>query len=90
MESVRVNDSGQITLPPDIMEKMGIGRGDELFLCKKNGMYVLQPSSEDPLKKLQELCKGMADELGLKTEEDVIRFSKEVRKKRAKQNANND
>jgi len=39
MDSVIVNDHGQIKLPTSVMEKMGIEKGSKLFFCLKEGEY---------------------------------------------------
>ena len=88
MESVRVDEKGQINLTRDMMEKHGIKNGME-FKIVKNGKYCfLIPTDFNPLKEMQDICEGLAEELGLKTEEDVVRYSKEIRKQRAIENAN--
>ena len=90
MECLRVNESGQITLPTGVMEEMGIETGMELKFVKNNNYIVLMPSTLDPLKEMQRLLAGEAERLGLETEDDFVMFSKEIRRKRAMNNANND
>ena len=83
MDSVIVDSQGQITLPASMMKKMGIEKGGELFFCIKEGEYILKSKPLDPLKELQRLCKGIAEERGWKTEEDVYEYMRRF-KKRAK------
>ena len=90
MEYLRINESGQITLPSAVLEEMGIETGMELKVVKNNSYIVLMPSTLDPLKEIQRLLAGEAERLGLETEEDFVTFSKEIRRKRAMNNANND
>ena len=80
MNSVLVNEQGQITLSPSMMEKMGIEKGGELFFCIKEGEYILKSKPINPLKELQRLCKGIAEERGWKTEEDVYDYMKHKRR----------
>ena len=82
MDSVIVNDHGQITLPPSIMEKMGLEKGSKLFFCLKEGEYVLKSTPINPVDELRDLCEGFADEMGWKTEDDVVKSCKEFRNKR--------
>ena len=82
MDSVLVNEQGQITLPASMMEKMGIEKGGELFFCIKEGEYILKSKPIDPLKELQRLCKGIADERGWKTEKDVYEYMRKKKQKR--------
>jgi len=85
MQSVKVNDEGQITIPSDLMMKMGIEKGMEFEFVKSDGCYKLVPIIINPLKELRQLCEGLAEELGLETEEDFVRYSKEIRDKRVLQ-----
>ena len=93
MQSVRVNDSGQITIPPVLMEELGIEKGKEIRIIKKDGYFVVFPISNNPLKEMQKICEGLAEEAGWKTEEDILKYCKEIRKELAEErrmsNANN-
>ena len=82
MNSVLVNEEGQITLSPSMMEKMGIKKGGELYFCIKEGEYILKSTPIDPLKELQRLCRGIAEEKDWQTEEDVCEHFRSRRKKR--------
>ena len=90
MQSVRVNEQGQIDLPPLMMEKLGIEKGMEFFVVKRNGEYVFKPTPINSIDGMRKICEGLSDELGLITEEDIVQFSKEIRRERALQYANND
>jgi len=90
MQSVRVNEQGQINLSPLMMEKLGIEKGMEFFVVKRNGEYVFKPTPLQSLEEIQKICNGKAEEVGWKSEDDVIEFMKELRKERYIQNANND
>ena len=90
MQSVRVNEQGQIDLPPLMMEKLGIEKGMEFFVIKRNGEYVFKPTPLQSLEEIQKICSGKAEEAGWKSEEDVNEFMSELRKERYIQNANND
>ena len=80
MESVKVNDSGQISLSPSVMKKFGIENGMEFYVFKRNGEFILTPTPLiDPIEKMRELSEGMAEELGLHSEEDVVDYIKNLR-----------
>jgi len=85
MESVIINDRGQITLPIFLMEKMGLTKGDEIFLIEENGRFVLQNTEPDALTRLQDLMEGEAERVGWKTPEDVADYMKKRRYERNKQ-----
>ena len=89
MESIRVTNNGNMTLSQNIMQKMGIEKGGELFLCMQEGEYILKTTPANSIDAIRNLLEGEADRLGLFTEEDVVRFSKEIRSKRKQKHANN-
>jgi len=80
MQNIRVNDSGQITIPPAITEELGIEKGEEFKILKRDNYYIMMPSSLDPLKVLQTIMEGEAKKVGWESEDDVIEYMKEVRK----------
>ena len=85
MECLIVSENRQITLPVGMFET-----GMELKLVKNKDYAVLMPINYNPLKEMQRLLAGEAERLGLETEEDFVRFSKEIRQKRVANNENND
>ena len=90
MLNVRVNDIGQINIPSAVTEMMGIGKCEELVVLKRNGYFIVTPTSTDPLDKIRKACEGLAEEAGWKTDEDIVNYMRELRKERYLQNADND
>ena len=90
MLNVRVNESGQINIPSTVTEVMGIRKGEELVVLKRNGYFILTPTSTDPLDKIRKVCEGLAEKVGWETDEDIVDFMRELRKERYLQNADND
>jgi len=80
MLNIRVNDSGQITIPPSITAELGIVRGEEFSLIKRDNYYIMMPLALDPLQALQTIMEGEAEKVGWESEDDVIEYMKEVRK----------
>ena len=80
MLNIRVNDSGQITIPPTITEELGIERGQEFNIIKRDNYYIMMPLTLDPLKALQKIMEGEAETVGWASEDDVIEYMREVRK----------
>ena len=80
MDSVRVNDIGQINLTSDILQKYGVKSGMEFFVFKRNGEFILRPTPLQSLEAIQKICEGKASEVGWKSEDDVIEYMKELRK----------
>ena len=42
VKTIRVSDKGQISIPLDIREEVGIKKGDELILIESNGKILLE------------------------------------------------
>jgi len=82
MECATVNSNGQITIPNDIMKKMGLSTGDKVFFSNKNGSLVIKPASHDPLTAMQDIMEGAAARIGWQDEEDVASYIKEHRNKK--------
>jgi len=84
MESVRIDDRGQITLPIFLMEKMGLTKGDEIFFYEENGRFVIQNTEPDALTRLQDLMEGEAERVGWKNTDDIASYMKKRRYERNK------
>ena len=82
MENVRVNQQGEIIVPQVFTEEIGFKKGDEIQLLKRNGYFIIKPASIDPWKELQNLMEGEAEKVGWKTDEDVVKFIKELRREK--------
>jgi AbrB family looped-hinge helix DNA binding protein len=82
MELAKVTSQGQITIPADIRKYLNIKKGDKVVLIKENGRIVMANSALLALKEAQEAFSGVADNLGLKDEDDVVAFIKEHRRTR--------
>ena len=89
MECTTVNSNGQITIPIEIMKKMGLNFGDKVFFSNKNGSLVIKPASHDPLTAMQDIMEGVADRVGWQNEDDVEAYIKEHRKNKRNKNASN-
>ncbi|NJE03164.1 AbrB/MazE/SpoVT family DNA-binding domain-containing protein [Thermococcus sp. MV11] len=75
MEVVKVSTKGQVVIPKEIREALGIRNGDYLVVTEKNGYIVMKKLSvEDVFREGEELAKALEI-----TEKDVIRAVREVR-----------
>ena len=80
MNLARVSINGQITVPIDIRNLLGLKAGDKvLFVENDRGDVILTNASNIALAKAQTAFQGAADELGIKNEEDVQKLVNEVR-----------
>ena len=82
MELAKVTSKGQVTIPMNIREKLGIKEGSKILFLEEAGRIYLANSSMEALKEAQTAFKGEAERLGLVTEEDILDMVKELRKER--------
>lgn len=85
MELAKVTSKGQITIPIAIRKALGIREGDKILFMEEGDRVIITNASTNALLKAQEAFQGMAEELGIKNEEDVIKFVKEIRAERGEQ-----
>ena len=91
VEVAKITTKGQITLPIQIRKRLNLKEGDKIVFVEKNGEIFIENPTKSVISEAQKAFAGLADELGLKTEEDVIELCKEVRKEMWEKNhANND
>ena len=80
MELAKITSKGQITLPVELRRKLNLKEGGKVaFIESKNGYTLINPLML-AIENAQKAFKGEAERLGLKTEEDVVKLVKEVRK----------
>lgn len=85
MELAKVTSKGQVTIPVAIRKMLGIREGDKLLFVEDGEKVVLMNASTNALLKVQEAFKGVAEELGVKNEQDVVDLVKEIRTERGAQ-----
>lgn len=91
MELAKITAKGQITIPVEIRKMLNLKDGDKVVFMAENGKVIMENSTKLAIREAQEVFAGLAEELGLKTEEDVVALVKEVRKEMwEKRYANND
>jgi len=74
VEVVKVSTKGQVVIPKEIRDALGIRNGDYLVVMEKNGYIVMKKLSlEDVFKEGEELAKTLEI-----TREDVGREGSEV------------
>lgn len=71
VEGAKVMSKGQITLPKDIRDKLGVVAGDRLVLVWDGERVVLMNAAIFALREVQEALEGAARAAGLATEDDV-------------------
>jgi AbrB family looped-hinge helix DNA binding protein len=86
MELAKITAKGQITLPIQIRKKLNLKDGDKVLFMEKDGNIMIYNPTKLAILEAQEAFAGLAEELGLETEEDVVRLCKEVRKEMLERN----
>lgn len=80
MNLAKVSANGQITVPVEIRQILGLKSGDKiLFIQKPDGDIVINNASAEAIRKAQNAFSGVAESMGIKDEEDVMNLVREVR-----------
>lgn len=79
MEVAKVSSKGQITIPIEIRKKLNLKEGDKVLFVEEEGKIILLNAGYVAIKSIQEKMKGEAEKQGLKTEEDVLELTDEIR-----------
>ena len=80
MELAKVTSQGQITIPSDIRKSLNLKTGDKVVFLNENGRIVMANSSMLALKDVQDAFAGVAENIGLKDNDDVVALVKTHRK----------
>ena len=71
INDARVMSKGQVTIPKNIREALGVTTGDRVTLIFENGSVRVINSAVYAMQKFQEQMKGQAEKAGFTSEEDV-------------------
>lgn len=71
VDNAKVMAKGQITLPKEIREVLGVQTGDKVTLISQDNQVIMMNSAVYAMKILQESMNGEAEKAGLKSPEDV-------------------
>lgn len=91
MELAKLTFKGQITIPIQIRKRLNLKEGDKVVFITEGDKVILENSTKLAIKEARRDFEGLVEELGLKTEDDMINFVKKVRREIwEKKNADND
>ena len=79
MEMAKIATDGQIVLPVTIRRKLNLKEGGKVAFIEKDGEYKIVNPAKLAILEAQEAFAGLADKLGLETEDDVVALCKKVR-----------
>ena len=83
MELAKVTSKGQITIPAAIRRLLGLKEGDKVLFVQEGGKVVMMNASIDAVREVQKAFRGVADELGVGDEQDVVDMVKQIRGERS-------
>ena len=72
INDARVMSKGQVTIPKNIREALGVTTGDRVTFIFENGSVRVINSAVYAMQKFQEQMKGQAEKAGFTSEEDVV------------------
>lgn len=79
IDNAKVMSKGQVTIPKDIREILGIESGDRVTFIVENGTVRIVNSAVYAMQVFQQNMKGEAENTGLENEEDIIALVSEMR-----------
>lgn len=79
VENAKVMAKGQITLPKDIRDALGVTTGDRVTLIRQDNQVIMMNAAVYAMKILQSSMAGEAEKAGLRSEEDVTGLVMETR-----------
>lgn len=82
MELAKVTSKGQITIPVAIRRLLGVKDGDKILFVQDGNKVVMMNASLHALLEVQDAFTGVAEELGIRDEQDVVDMVNEIREER--------
>ena len=79
IDNAKVMAKGQVTIPKDVREILGVSSGDRITFVVENGSVRLINSAVYAMQMLRAQMAGEAEEAGLTSDEAVMDLVKEVR-----------
>ncbi|MCL2881837.1 MAG: type II toxin-antitoxin system PrlF family antitoxin [Coriobacteriia bacterium] len=80
MDLSTVTTNGQVTIPAEVRRLLGVKPGNKvLFFQRANGDVVIDNASVAAIKKAQAAFAGAAEEIGWKSDDDVVETVMEQR-----------
>ncbi|MFC1768203.1 AbrB/MazE/SpoVT family DNA-binding domain-containing protein [Nanoarchaeota archaeon] len=77
IKTIKVSDKGQIAIPTEIREAMGIDKGDELIILESKGRLLLERTKEftskieDDFKDIKKLSQKSLDKVWNNKEDEI-------------------
>ena len=85
VNDARVMAKGQVTIPKNIREALGVSTGDRVTFIVENGTVKVINSAIYAMQKFQEQMKGEAAKVGFTSEEDIDNWITDSRREENKE-----
>lgn len=79
IDNAKVMSKGQVTIPKDVREVLGITNGDHVTFVVENGTVKIINSAVYAMQMFQAQMAGEAQKNGLTSEDDIMNLVNEVR-----------
>lgn len=79
VDNAKVMAKGQITIPKDVREVLGVDSGDRVTFVVQGNTVLIVNSAVYAMQMLQQEMTGEAERAGLVSEKDVVALVKELR-----------
>jgi AbrB family looped-hinge helix DNA binding protein len=79
VDNAKVMSKGQITLPKDIREALGVNTGSRVMLVFENDHVIMMNAAVYAMRMLQQEMTGEWEKAGITSDEDVMDLVKEIR-----------
>ena len=83
MELAKITSKGQITIPINIRKQLGVKDGDKVLFVNEGNKIIMMNASINALLEAQQAFTGVAEELGIESEQDVVDMVNEIREQRS-------
>ncbi len=80
IDNAKVLSKGQVTIPKDVRDVLGVTNGDRITFVVENGSVHIFNSAVYAVKMLQAQMSGQAENTNLKSEEEIMSLVKDIRK----------
>lgn len=79
VDNAKVMAKGQVTIPKDVREVLGVASGDRISFIVEDGAVRIVNSAVYAMQVLQNEMAGEAEQAGIISDEDVMALVKELR-----------
>ena len=81
VDNVRTMQGGKVEIPPDVQKILGVSEGSRVtFIADGEYVRIVNPAIY-AMRELQKAMVGAAEEVGWKSDDDVVEYIMEMRRK---------